>query len=98
MRNLFKVVASEVIATLTVDDLKDIMNDTVATVLERMDPQERMAFSLDIVSRSFEQMLDGLDQEERKQLLQQLLPNILGELPLHDLDWQDLLATLTGRE
>jgi len=87
-------VTREVIATLTVEDLQDIMDGTVATVLERMDQEERMAFSLDIVSRSFRQMVEGLDAEERKQLLLKLLPNILSELPLEDVDWQELLEAI----
>jgi len=91
MRNLFKVMAREAISTLTVEDLTEIMDNTVATLLDRMDGEERVAFSLDIVSRSFRQMVEGLDAEERKDLLLKLLPSILAELPMNKIDLQTLL-------
>ncbi len=93
MRNLFKVMAREAIATLTVEDLTEIMDNTVATLLDRMDGEERVAFSLDIVSRSFRQMVEGLDSEERKDLLLKLLPSILAELPMDKIEFQTLLET-----
>jgi len=95
MRNLFKVMAREAIATLTVEDLTEIMDNTVATLLERMDGEERMAFSLDIVSRSFRQMVEGLNAEERRELLLKLLPNILAELPADQVDLQALLEAIS---
>ncbi len=94
MHNLFKAVAREVISTLTVDDLKEIMDGTVATVLEQMDDDERLAFSVEIVSRSFRQIVESLEQEERKLLLLQLVRNILADFPLRDAPIQDLVGAI----
>jgi len=96
VRDLFKAVAREAISALTVDDLKDIMDGTVATVLEQLDDEERLAFSVEIVSRSFRQIVESLDYAERKRLLLQLLPNILADLPLRDVPIQDLVEAIAG--
>ena len=91
MRGLFKQVATQVIENLTVQDLKEIMDDTVDTVLARMDSQERMDFAYDIITDALHKMLDGLSEEQRQQLL---LPVILAEFRMDELSSDDLLEAI----
>lgn len=95
MRGLFKQVAAQVIENLTVQDLKEIMDDTVDTVLTRMDRQERMDFAYDIITDALRKMLDGLDEDQRQQLLLEILPVILAEFRMDELSSDDLLNAIT---
>jgi uncharacterized membrane-anchored protein YjiN (DUF445 family) len=94
MRNLFKTVAQELINTLTVEDLKEIMDDTVDTVLSRMSPEERMNFSRQIVGDAVGKMLNGLTDEQRATLLRDLLPIILREFRMEKLSQEELLNAI----
>ncbi|GEM_PF-6695827 len=94
MRGLFRQVARQVIESLTVSDLKEIMDDTVDTVLHHMDQDERLEFSYDIITGALRTMLDGLTVEQRRELFLRLLPAILAEFPLDELDADDLLNAI----
>ncbi len=94
MRGLFKQVARQVIESLTVEDLKEIMNDTVDTVLSYMEPDERFEFSYEIITNALHKMLEGLTSEQRQELLQRILPVILAEFPLDQLSPEDLLDAI----
>ncbi|HBY96600.1 MAG: hypothetical protein M5U01_01235 [Ardenticatenaceae bacterium] len=94
MRSLFKNVANELIKTLTVEDLKEIMDDTVDTVLSHMTPEERMAFSREIVGNAVGRMLTSLNDEQRTALLRDLLPIILHEFRADQLSPEELVAAL----
>ena len=86
MRSLFKNVANELIQQLTPEDLKEIMDSTIDTVLGRMTPEERLAFSTDIVNNAIGKLLAGFSEEQRIQLVSALVPTILRELKLENLD------------
>ncbi len=94
MRSLFKNVANELIQQLTPEDLKEIMNSTIVSVLGQMTPEQRLAFSKDIVNNAFVQMLSGFSDEQRLDLLRTLLPTILSEMRISQMDSADLLAIL----
>ncbi|MDQ7028594.1 MAG: hypothetical protein Q9O62_01825 [Ardenticatenia bacterium] len=94
MRGLFKQVARQVIESLTVSDLKEIMDDTVNTVLYHMDQDERLDFSYDIITSALRNMLAGLTVEQRRDLLIRILPTILAEFPLDQLGADDLLTAI----
>lgn len=94
MRSLFKNVAQELIKTLTIEDLKEIMDDTIDTVLSRMTPEERMAFSQQIVGDAVGKMLASLSDEQRVALLRHLLPIILREFRADQLSPDELLTSL----
>lgn len=94
MRSLFKQAAQQIIETLTVSDLKEIMDDTVDTVLRHMEPEERLEFSYDIITNALHKMLDGLTLEQRRELLIRILPVILAEFPLDQLSPDDLLEAI----
>lgn len=94
MRGLFKQVAQQVIESLTVQDLKEIMDDTIDTVLVRMTPEERMDFSYDIITDALHKMLEGLSEEQRQQLLLEILPVILSEFRMDELSAEDLLEAI----
>lgn len=92
MRSLFKNVAQELIKTLSVEDLKEIMDDTMDTVLSHMSPAERMRFSREIVGDSVGKMLASLSDEQRTDLLRDLLPVILREFRAVQLNPEEVLA------
>jgi hypothetical protein len=86
MRSLFKNVANELIQQLTPEDLKEIIDSTIDTVLGQMSPEERLAFSTDIVNNAITKLLAGFSEEQRIQLVSALVPTILRELKLEELD------------
>lgn len=77
MRSLFKDVANQLIQQLTPEDLKEIMDSTIETVLARMTPEQRLDFSKDIVNSAVGKILAGFDEQQRAELLTELLPTIL---------------------
>lgn len=94
MRSLFKNVANEIIQQLTPEDLKEIMNSTIDTVLSQMTPEQRLAFSSEIVNSAFVQLLSGFNDQQRLELLHELLPTILREMRFEQMESTDLLALL----
>lgn len=82
MRSLFKNVANELIQQMTPEDLKEIMDSTVVTVLDKMGPQERLEFSKAIVNNAVNEVLTRLDEEQRVDLLSALLPTLLQHLEI----------------
>lgn len=77
MRNLFKNVANEIIQQLTPEDMKEIMNSTIDTVLEKMGPDERLAFSKEIVNNAVTKILSDFSEAQRVELVRALLPTLL---------------------
>ncbi|MDQ4078387.1 MAG: hypothetical protein M3220_19350 [Chloroflexota bacterium] len=94
MRSLFKNVANEIIQQLTPEDLKEIMDSTIETVLSQMTPQQRLEFSKEIVNNAFVQLLSGFSDEQRIELLRTLLPTILGEMRIEQMEAADLVAAI----
>lgn len=94
MRSLFKNVANELIQQLTPDDLKEIMDSTIETVLAGMTPEQRLEFSKDIVNNAVRQILVGFDDEQRMELLRELLPSILGQMGFDQMSPEEIAATL----
>ena len=80
MRGIFKNVANELIQQLTPEDMKEIMDSTIVTVLSKMDDEERLTFSKEIVNSAVARILDGFTPEQRADLLRDLLPQILEKL------------------
>lgn len=97
MRSLFKNVANELIQQLTPEDLKEIMDSTVVTVLDSMSAEQRLAFSQEIVNNAFSQIIDSLTPEQRVDFMKTLLPSILTELPFDSLSEAEIADMLTGR-
>lgn len=77
MRGLFKNVANELIQQLTPEDMKEIMDSTIVTVLDKMGPAERLEFSKEIVTNAVTRILENFSAEERAELLRDLLPEIM---------------------
>ena len=82
MRSLFKNVANELIQQMTPEDLKEIMDNTVVTVLEKMGPEERLEFSKEIVNNAVDRILSGFDETQRHELVRALLPVLLTKIGL----------------
>jgi hypothetical protein len=98
MRSLFKNVANELIQQLTPEDLKEIMDSTVVTVLDQMTPEQRLEFSKEIVTAAFARIIDGLTPEQRLDFLHTLLPSILRELPFDQLTKEELAALVARHD
>lgn len=77
MRGLFKNVANELIQQLTPEDMKEIMDSTIITVLDKMGPAERLEFSKEIVNNAVTRILENFTADERAELLRELLPEIM---------------------
>src|SRR5579859_3831959 len=67
--------------SLSKDDFRRIMNDTLDHMLRVMSRRERMEFIDDIVNNAVSRMLAGLSNEEKAQLLQRMLPAVLAQFP-----------------
>lgn len=98
MRSLFKTVSNEIIQQLTPEDLKEIMESTISTVLSQMSPDQRLAFSKEIINSAFHQMLVSFSDEQRLEILHSLLPTILSELRFEQMDATELATLLTQRK
>ena len=96
MRSLFKNVANELIQQLTPEDLKEIMDSTIATVLQSMTPEQRLDFSKEIVTSAVTQILSGFDDQQRAELVHSILPHLLQEAHIATLDPEALLRALRG--
>ena len=55
-------------------------------MMAKLNEEERMAFIKNFVEENLDKMLEGLGREDRAQLMNALLPRILKEFPLADLD------------
>ncbi|MGB0387647.1 MAG: hypothetical protein ACPGWR_22750 [Ardenticatenaceae bacterium] len=85
MRSLFKSVTNEVIQQLKPEDLKEIMDGTIDTILSKMSPRQRLEFSKSIVNNAVDKILLSLSDEQRLELLQALLPSLLTHIGI-DMD------------
>ena len=94
MRSLFKNVANELIQQLTPEDLKEIMDSTVATVLSQMPPEQRLEFSKEIVNNALANIISGFDNAQRVELIQALLPTLLRETRASELEPEQLADLL----
>lgn len=98
MRNLFKNVANELIQQLTPEDLKEIMDSTIDTILSRMTPEQRLEFSKDIVNNAIGKLLAGFSDEQRTELVTSLIPTILRELKLESVDVAAVTKAIQGTD
>lgn len=73
--------AKGVMQTLSKDDFRRIMNDTLDHMLRVMSRRERMEFINDIVNNAVARMLTGLSTEEKAALLREMLPGVLSQFP-----------------
>jgi uncharacterized tellurite resistance protein B-like protein len=98
MRGLFKNVANELIQQLTPEDLKEIMDSTIDTVLSQMTPEQRLEFSKDIVNNAIGKLLAGFSDEQRTELVTSLIPTVLSELKLESVDVAAVTKAVQGTE
>ena len=98
MRSLFKNVANELIQQMKPEDLKEIMDATIDTILGKMTPYQRLEFSKAIVNNAVDKILISLSNEQRLELLQALLPSLLTHMGI-DMDNIDpeQLAKILGK-
>ncbi len=78
--------AQMAVALLRPRDLMEIARDASGPMMARLDKEEKMAFIQNFVEENLAKMLEGLGREDRAQLMNALLPRILQEFPLADLD------------
>lgn len=84
--SLLSRVAQMAVALLRPKDLMEIACDASGPMMARLNKEEKIAFIRNFVEENLDKMLEGLGREERAQLMNALLPRILKEFPLADLD------------
>ena len=84
--SLFSRMAQMAVALLRPKDLMEIAHDALGPMMARLDKEEKITFIQNFVEENLDKMLEGLEREERAQLMNALLPRILEEFPLEDLD------------
>jgi len=67
-------------------DLVAVAGEVLLEALERLPRAERMTFLRDMVTASIGPLLRNLGREERAELMNSLLPLVVREFPLADLD------------
>lgn len=76
---LMDYLAKGVMQTLSKEDFRRIMNDTLDHMLRVMSRKERMEFIDDMVNNAVSMMLSGLSTDEKAQLLRDMLPKVLSQ-------------------
>ncbi len=84
--SLLSRMAQMAVALLRPKDLMEIVRGVSGPMMAKLDKEEKMAFIQNFVEENLDKMLEGLGREERAQLMNALLPRILEEFPLADLD------------
>ena len=84
--SLISRVAQMAVTLLRPKDLMEIARDVSGPMMAKLDKEEKMAFIKNLVEENLDEMLEGLGREDRVQLMNALLPRILKEFPLADLD------------
>ncbi len=84
--SLLSRMAQLAVALLRPKDLMEIARDASGPMMAKLNEEERMAFIKNFVEENLDKMLKGLGREDRAQLMNALLPRILEEFPLADLD------------
>ena len=84
--SLISRMAQMAVALLRPKDLIEIARDASGPMMAKLDKEEKMAFIQNFVEENLDKMLEGLGREDRAQLMNALLPRILEEFPLADLD------------
>jgi len=75
-----------VISTMDPADLEGLLDHALEHILQSLDKEERMAFAQRVVENSVTRLLVDMDRAERAKLMNDLLPRLLREFPLGDLD------------
>ena len=68
------------------ETLLALVNELLPTLITSLAPEERMAFLQSLVQTHLGALLRGVDKEKRAALLNTLLPSLMQEFPLEDLD------------
>ncbi|MEA3397052.1 MAG: hypothetical protein U9R05_06285 [Chloroflexota bacterium] len=68
------------------ETLLTLVNELLPTLITSLAPEERMAFLQSLVQTHLGSLLQGIDKEQRAALLHTLLPSLIQEFPLEDLD------------
>lgn len=99
MRSLFKNVANELVQQMKPEDLKEIMDNTIDTILSKMTPHQRLEFSKSIVNNAVDKILFSLTPEQRLELLQALLPSLLTHvgIDMNNIDPEELNKILGNK-
>ena len=78
--------AQRLVQSMSKEDLERIINSAIERMLMVMTKEERIGFVQGMAERSMVKLLEALDRDDRAKLMNALLPQILKELPLDELD------------
>ncbi len=68
------------------DDVMKLVQTILPKLLESMDTEERGEFLQNLIETTLSTVLEGMDREERGALMNKVLPVLLKEFPLENLD------------
>ncbi len=72
----------------------ELLDTFLPTLAESLTAQERVAIFQAIIERHLGTLLEGVSREARAELLQAVLPALLRELPVEDVDLLSLFADM----
>lgn len=88
--------AQPFVGFLSPQDLQEIAGRAVVQITSKMKPEERVVFFQRFVEEHLNPLLAGLGREERARLLNALLPKLVQEFPLADLDILGAFSSAEG--
>ena len=74
------------------EELLTLVNELLPTLITALPAKERVAFLQSLVQTQLSSLLQGIDKEQRAALLKTLLPSLMREFPLEDLNVLELFG------
>jgi len=84
------------IRRLSAHELAEIVGDILPDTLERLPRADRVPFLRDLAQKHLGETLQGLERSERAELMNALLPLVVREFPLTELNLLDAFATVSS--
>ena len=75
-------------------ELSDMVDLLMPTITDALSPTERINFTRSFLENHLGKLLQGVEEEARADLLNQILPLIFQEFPVHKVDILSMAAAL----
>ncbi len=83
---LKKTLIAQYIRRADPDEMLEVANETLPIIIRSMEPRQRAAFFEMLMRDHLPAILDGLSNADRAALLESMLPVLISEFPLQDVD------------
>jgi replication-associated recombination protein RarA len=87
---LFSRMAQQALQTLSKDEIEQLMNSAMERMLNTMTKEEKIGFIQNMAEKGIVNLLAGLSDDDKTELMNSLVPQILKQLPLDKLNIQGL--------